>query len=182
MDIDIRNKLAKEFNLSNEIIEIYERLFSKKIKPTMELKYLSHLLSTVEDIINTKLKDKFKNLNEDILKLIDRKNVRLFTILLTPMDTTRRATIRYYTFGTTIVYSTRYSDKYRRILIAHELGHIINKKLLEITDNENTANLFSFMVMNDKNKFYKEECKKFIFTSDVQILNDIKNICIDQKI
>ena len=54
----------------------------------------------------------------------------------------------------------------------------MNKELLEnMTDSEQTANLFAYIAMEDKNKFYTEECKKFVSKSDMQIFNDIINIC-----
>ena len=74
--------------------------------------------------------------------------------------------------------TTSYDDKTIRLLIAHELGHIVNKELLENKeDSEQTANLFNFIAMNDKHKFYAEECQKFISKSDIEILNDIINTC-----
>jgi hypothetical protein len=71
-----------------------------------------------------------------------------------------------------------YDEKEKRILIAHELGHIVNKELFEnVEDSEERANLFAYVAMDDKNKFYTEECANYVSKSDVQILNDIISIC-----
>ncbi|MDR0448581.1 MAG: hypothetical protein LBH07_07920 [Treponema sp.] len=66
----------------------------------------------------------------------------------------------------------------KRILIAHELGHIVNKELMDgIKDNEEMANLFAFIALEDKMHFYQKKCKKFTPDSNLQIFNDILNIC-----
>jgi len=80
--------------------------------------------------------------------------------------------------GAIIYYNSCYEEKDIRILIAHEIGHIVNKELLEnAKDTEQTANLFAYIAMYDKNKFYAEECGKFVSKSDAIIFDDIKNIC-----
>jgi Zn-dependent peptidase ImmA (M78 family) len=91
----------------------------------------------------------------------------------------RRATTRHHTSGAIIYYSSCYEEKEKRILIAHELGHIVNKELHKNTgDSEQMANLFSYIAIEDKDKFYSEECKNFVTArSDLQRLNDIVNIC-----
>jgi Zn-dependent peptidase ImmA (M78 family) len=105
------------------------------------------------------------------------KTFRLYSIVLKPVNLKRRATTRYHHSGAIIYYNSSYEEKTVRILIAHEVGHIVNKELLEnAVDSEQTANLFAYIAMLDKNKFYMEECKKFISNSDIQIFNDIVNI------
>ena len=90
----------------------------------------------------------------------------------------RRATTRHHPSGAIIYYNSSYDEKTIRMLIAHELGHIVNKELLENgEDSEQTANLFAYIAMDDKNDFYKEGSDRFKSTSDVQILNDLVNIC-----
>jgi hypothetical protein len=63
------------------------------------------------------------------------------------------------------------------VLIAHELGHIVNKEFLDGQDSENAANLFAYIAMKDKNEFYEKTCKEFLFKSDVMILHEIENLC-----
>jgi len=90
----------------------------------------------------------------------------------------RIATIRYHPSGAIIYYNSCYDEITIRILIAHEIGHIVNKELMEnAEDSEQIANLFAYIAMNDKNKFYSGECEKFISISDMQILDDIISVC-----
>jgi Zn-dependent peptidase ImmA (M78 family) len=111
------------------------------------------------------------------LHFLEQKNIRLFSLLLAPRKIRKRATTRHFDFGSIIYYNPDFEEKQIRILIAHELGHIINKYLIDIQDNENTANLFAFIAIRDKDEFYKHKCKELVFDSDIQILNEIKSIC-----
>ena len=178
-------KLSKEWNLSPKVIERYTSLFSKSIKPAIKTKYLSHLVTTIEDIVNDKRMSKVlkaldaNRIEPDRLRnLLASRTFRLYSIILEPVNLKRRATTRHHPSGAIIYYNFDYDEKTKRILIAHELGHIVNKELLENTeDSEETANLFAYIALDDKNKFYTKECAHYVSTSDIQLLNDIMNIC-----
>jgi hypothetical protein len=58
------------------------------------------------------------------------------------------------------------------------MGHIINKELLNTGNDESTANLFAYIAMQDKNVFYGKESKEYIFHSDIAILDEILNVCV----
>ena len=182
MDDVISSRISKEWAISSENIKRYSAFFKDSIKPIIKTNYLSHLVATIENTVNEKrmgdfLKD-FEGDREKIRYLLGSRTLRLYSIMLVPVNLKRRATTRYHFSGAIIYYNSTYEEKTVRILIAHELGHIVNKELLENTeDSEQTANLFAFIVMDDKNKFYKEECDKYISDSDIQILNDVINIC-----
>lgn len=142
------------------------------------------MITTTEDLINDRrLKNRLEGVQHtdndtaQTIKLMQQRNFRLYSILLEPANIKRRATTRYHEFGATVYYNSIYQDKQIRILIAHELGHIINKELLESDDSENAANLFAYIAMKDKNDFYDKECKNFIFQGDLSILHEIENIC-----
>ena len=141
------------------------------------------MVNTVENMVNdrrmSKILEVFSGADKEHLRgMLANKTFRLYSIILVPIDLKRRATTRYHPSGAIIYYNACYEEKIIRILIAHEVGHIVNKELLEnVEDSEKTANLFAFIAMDDKNKFYSEESKKFISKSDMQILDDIVNIC-----
>ena len=188
MDNDISAKISKEWHLAPEIIERYFSFFQGTITPIIKTNYLSHLVTTVENMVNKKKMLEFLKAMEDVQEVeVNREQLRalfasetfrFYSIIKEPTNLKRRATTRYHPSGAIIYYNSCYEEKTIRILIAHELGHIINKELLEdVPDSEQTANLFAYIAMEDKNKFYMEECKKFVSKSDMQILNDIINIC-----
>jgi hypothetical protein len=188
MDNDISTKISKKWGVSPDIIKQYVSFFEDTIKPVIKTNYLSHLVTTVENMANEKRIIKIlraakeNDANEERLRnLLENKTLRLYSIIIEPVNLKRRATTRYHPFGAIIYYNSCFDEKTVRILIAHEIGHIVNKELLENSiDSETTANLFAYIAMEDKNKFYAEECKTFISKSDVQIFNDIVSICPTQ--
>jgi len=183
MDSGISAQISSEWGVSSETIRKYTSFYADIIRPIIKSNYLSHLVTTVENMVNEK---KMRNLlnkvaeagREELRGLLASRTFRLYSIILEPMELRRRATTRYHPSGAIIYYNSCYEEKDIRILIAHEIGHIVNKELLEnAEDTEQTANLFAYIAMYDKNKFYAEECEKFISKSDAVIFDDIKNIC-----
>jgi len=183
MDAGISAKISSEWSVSSETIQRYASFFADTIRPIIKSNYLSHLVTTVENMVNDKrmhnILNKFAEAGREELRgLLASRTFRLYSIILEPMNLKRRATTRYHPSGAIIYYNSCYEEKVIRILIAHEIGHIVNKELLEgAKDTEQTANLFAYIAMYDKNKFYAEECAKFVSKSDAVIFDDIKNIC-----
>jgi hypothetical protein len=185
MDETISANISKEWKLTSNTIKQYENFFKNTIRPIVKTNYLSHLVTTIENMVNDKRMTKILNELEasdieqkDLRSLLASRTFRLYSIMREPVNIRRRATTRHHPSGAIIYYNSNYEEKTIRILIAHELGHIVNKELLENTvDSEQTANLFAYIAMHDKNKFYTEDCQKFISKSDIQIFNDILNIC-----
>ena len=190
MDDRISTIISKEWELTSEIIKKYSSYFSEHIKPIIKTNYLSHLVTTIENMVNDKRMIKLvKEMESDILQgnnvareklrsLLASRTFRLYSIVREPVNLKRRATTRHHPSGAIIYYNSSYDEKTIRILIAHELGHIVNKELLENTkDSEQTANLFAYIAMDDKNNFYKEGSDRFKSISDIQILNDLISIC-----
>jgi hypothetical protein len=183
MDSDISTKISNEWGIPSETIQKYDSYYANTIRPIIKTNYLSHLVTTVENMVNDRRIRKYlaksAEAGQDKLKgLLASRTFRLYSIILEPANLKRRATTRYHNSGAIIYYNSSYEEKTIRILIAHEVGHIVNKELLEdANDSEQTANLFAYIAMFDKNKFYTEECKKFVSISDKQIFDDIVNIC-----
>jgi Zn-dependent peptidase ImmA (M78 family) len=136
-------------------------------------------------MINDNFKKKYilpvlnsKKYTEEDKRVFIRRNFRLYSILLRPLDGLhRKGYVIHYNFGSIIVYNPRLDDKDIRVLIAHELGHIINLYLLNTQDTQNTANLFSFIAINGKNNFYKNEATGFTYTSELAIIDAISAAC-----
>ncbi|MDR1249038.1 MAG: ImmA/IrrE family metallo-endopeptidase [Treponema sp.] len=188
MDDFIFNCLSERLNVSEEVIENLQKLYSNTIRKKIKTKFLSHLVTTIEDLINEKrikaIKENSKNNGNDITlakKFYDSRNIRFYSLVLIPIKIRRRSTTRYHKFGASIYYNGDFEDKQARILIAHELGHVVNRELSDIADNEETANLFAYISMQDKSDFYKNESKNYVFHSDVEILNEILNVCGSPK-
>ena len=54
MDNAVSEKFCSEFGLAQEQIEAYENLYNKDILPVINRHYLSHLVTTIEELINEK--------------------------------------------------------------------------------------------------------------------------------
>jgi hypothetical protein len=181
-------RLSQELHISGGMVEKYYDFFHRIIKPRIKTKFLSHLVTTVEDLINEKrmksILNSIKDKRDDIYlikSLFASRNVRFYSIVLIPMNIRRRATTRYHNFGASIYYNSCFEDKQIRILIAHELGHVVNRELMTADDNESTANVFTYIAMQDKNDFYDKDSKGYVFQSDIAILNEILSVCTTPK-
>ena len=190
MDIEVSTRISKEWGIKQDTIQQYTAFFNDKVKPLIKENYLSHLVTTIGNMVNDKrMKNLFIDLNNDeteddisvrekIRGLLATRTFRLYSIILEPVKLKRRATTRYHPSGAIIYYNTCFDENIIRILIAHEIGHIVNKELLDPNDDsEQTANLLAYITIDDKNRFYTKECEQYIYKSDIQILNDIINNC-----
>jgi hypothetical protein len=186
---EISAKISMEWDISKETVEGYESYFAEKIRPIIQTNYLSHLVATVENMVNeSRMRDVLEVLEgkepkagrEWLKGHLSSRTFRLFSIVLAPANLKRRATTRHHFSGAIIYYSPAFDENTIRILIAHEIGHIVNRELLKKDDTERAANLFAYIALHDKNSFYRDECDKYIF-SDIQIFNDIGNACPVKK-
>jgi hypothetical protein len=121
--------------------------------------------------------------DEQKKSIIDR-NMRLYSIILRPIrGLNRKGFIMHLSYGSIIVYNPDLSDDDNdtRILIAHELGHIINLYVFKCKDTQNRANVFCYTAINGKDQFYKNQSKHFTYTSELAIIDDIFKICPIKK-
>lgn len=193
LDIEIRDKLRDTFKVSKEDIDAMLCFFRDKLKPEIKYRYLSHLVSTLEDMINTQEKRrileevaKAKELEETketqsalqtLEEAISSKHYRLFVITLVPTTKTRKnATTRIIESNALIYYNSNLPEKDKRLLIAHELGHIVEHFIFKKDGSEGIASLFAYIAMLDKNNFYKDECSNYVFKSDVTIFNELTKV------
>jgi guanylate kinase len=98
MDNVVAEKFCNNFNLTNEQIKKYEDFYNINVLPIIGRHFLSHLVTTIEELINEKQKHAFleriKNTINDyaefdyaaIEKAINRKMLRLFSIILVPVE------------------------------------------------------------------------------------------------
>jgi hypothetical protein len=89
----------------------------------------------------------------------------------------RKAKVAHLCFGALIAYDPAFVDADICVFIAHELGHIVNRHILECPDTQNMADVFRFLALNDRNEFYKHKAKDFIFPSEAAIIDAVSNAC-----
>lgn len=188
IDLSIINQLSEEF--------LYN------IQPEIDNHYLSHLVSSIESIINRKRVEKFnnqismdKNINENERKIlydfINNSRFRFYPILLRktkglPLP----ASIDFMykgdeqeSSGAIIYYSEEITDKKQlRIFIAHELGHIYFESVSKITIDEDLykledyINLFALLAIIDKDNFYNYKCREITEDNVYKSIDSILSI------
>lgn len=188
LDETITSKLKSAFNVSDEDIQEVVTFFNGTLKPALKVHYLSHLVTTIEEMIND---DQKKNFLEHIrttgkpedsiatvTKLVNDKRVRVFSIILVPIKNSNKKAQTYMKQGGVMIcYADYLQENEKRFAIAHELGHIVNDYILKIDDEnrEYRASLFAYIALLDKNNFYKNEAKDYITRTDIELFNEYIN-------
>lgn len=188
LDANITGKLKDTFNVSSKDIQDIVSFFNRTLKPALKAHYLSHLVTTIEEIINENQKrdfldhirktEKSANSIATLTNLVNEKRVRMFSIILAPIKSTKRKARAYKKQGGVMIYYADYlQENEKRFAIAHELGHIVNDYILKIEDDnrECRASLFAYIALLDKNNFYKNEASDYISKTDIELFNEYIN-------
>lgn len=188
LDETITSKLKSAFNVSDEDIQEVVTFFNGTLKPALKVHYLSHLVTTIEEMINDDQKKNFlehirtTGNSEDSIatmtKLVNDKRVRVFSIILVPIKNSNKKAQTYMKQGGVMIcYANYLQENEKRFAIAHELGHIVNDYILKINDEnrEYRASLFAYIALLDKNNFYKNEAKDYITRTDIELFDDYVN-------
>ena len=188
LDGAITGKLKNAFNVSDEDIQKIVSFFNKTLKPALKAHYLSHLVTTIEEMINESQKKDFlehikrtgnsKDNIATLTKLVNEKRVRMFSIILAPIESSKRKARAYKKQGGVMIYYANYlQENEKRFAIAHELGHIVNDYILKIEDNnrECRASLFAYIALLDKNNFYKNEASDYISKTEIELFDEYIN-------
>lgn len=108
MDNEVREKLCKSFKINTENCDEIESLFYDKLMPHLKTKYLSHLVSTIEDIVNKEIKQNNKNMKRsEGTETVENalQSNRPFSLLLIPMKISVKAKTFDFNSGSIIAYN-----------------------------------------------------------------------------
>ena len=195
MEKQFIDRFIDDFDLKNEDIIKIEDFFQSTITTGLKKRFLSHLVSTIEDLVNDKQKHLYlKSLEEEleknpklkkeidmnlILSFISSKNLRLFSIILRPLPVAAiSARINFIKGCAIITYDNRIDDvKDIRLLLAHELGHLIHKHFFPNIEREKLSMLFAYIAICDKNDFYQKKVSEFTHNNHREIYNRLCGLC-----
>jgi hypothetical protein len=168
--------LQNTFKVSEETCELINQYYNKDVLPRIQKIYLAHLVLSVEEMIDEKLRKKSQENDPD------EKKVRKFTITLSSDEDFKKQGARSICFanGVIIKYKPIKNTKELRIFIAHELWHLLCfYKVNKNTDAENYANLFAYFAISGKNKFYKDIVNDpdLIYPGEKDIISNIQAVC-----
>jgi Zn-dependent peptidase ImmA (M78 family) len=172
---DTLSDLCKTFQVSQKTYEYYNQYYNKNILPRIQRNYLAHLIASVEEIIDEKIKEDIKKKNTEDVS--DEKVRDFFIILRTNPPPGKKAVAECQPKGAYIKYKPSKDFKELRIFIAHELGHVLRHyNIISGDDLENHANLFAFLAINGKNKFYQNKVKNLIYSDEIEIIRSIEKV------
>ncbi|GMO24900.1 MAG: hypothetical protein Ta2B_04350 [Termitinemataceae bacterium] len=88
MDDQIKGRISQTLGISKEGMARYTQYYADTISPKIKKKYLSHLVTTIEDMVNEKKTKVFhiKENKENFKRMIATKTLRLYSIVLIPMN------------------------------------------------------------------------------------------------
>ena len=191
IDINLLNKISDNYKTGKNKINELKAFFYSTVKPEIKKNYLSHLISSVIDIVNevkrVEVIDGIKKGKNDypeeylttLNNAIKSKQLRLFSISLKPIQSLPRFAITKIIKGVAFIYyDDRLDEKQKRLYISHEIGHILIKYLLDnkYENNEKNASIIGLIAMIDKNNFYLNDSKSFSYKSNVELVNEYLNL------
>ncbi len=197
LDENIKKKLREAFSVLPSQIDEVLQFFNTQLKPAISVRYLSHLVSSIEEMINDAQKKAFleelkslkleKDARNMIGEMVQQKRLRLFSIILVEVEQTKGRRAKCYPMkgGIMICYAKYLDPNERRFAIAHELGHIVNEHLLKLNMKNNNkeylASLFAYIALVDKNNFYQKGCKDFVCSTEYELFRDYMNLLHKQE-
>ena len=163
----IKDELTNTYKVPEDRCEDYSLIYSEKILPRIQEKFLAHLISVAEDLIFEKIREK-------------DPNTRRYRIILWKNNPINgKATMRIWRYGAIISYNPQNSYQNLRIFIAHELGHLLCwHQILDGAGTDNNADLFAYFAINGKNKFYKDKAPTLVYRGgELEIISSIQAAC-----
>lgn len=161
LDAEKISYIAETFNVSEESVKKVRSMYDD-VSKNIKFQYLAHVIRTVE---------------QNIRKMLKRQSFQINCIPLAGIDM-KFGTAKYYkNRAFMIYYDPRLDEKQLRIIVAHELGHLI----LAVSMNreydaaiEPLSSIFGVLTILEKNEFYEERSFPFQHDSWQNIINDFK--------
>jgi len=163
----IKEELVKVNKVSEARCEEYNLIYNEKILPSIQEKFLAHLVSVAEDLILEKLKEKDPN----------TRRYRITVWKNNPYN--GKASVRLWRYGAIIPYNPQNDYRDLRVFVAHELGHLLCRyQILDGDASDNNANLFAFFAINGKNTFYRDKAPTLVYKGgELEIISSIQAAC-----
>jgi len=191
LDENTRADLVQKFHVSEEDCNRYADIYNKNILPRIHKKYLAHMVASVEEMIDEKVREKDKIKKESPEDQLKKENeapkVRRYSIVLSDRQPPKNGKSRTRSLpqGAVITYDPGNDPKDLRIFVAHELGHLLMEygilpynETLPVKDREKYANLLAYFAISGKNEFYKDTAPDFVYRGgELEIIGRIQTIC-----
>lgn len=164
LDDEVTKEIADKIKIDKSKIKALNYIY-KDISKKMKTQYLAHLIRTVEEIVR------------------ERKGFEKFAIRCIPFLNDNAKAKRYglghfYENDKTyyIFYSSKIDERFTRVVIVHELGHLMTEMLKDkIGDTKNAepyATVLGILAIMDKNDFYSNKQNFLLHKSCNEIIDD----------
>lgn len=157
------SEIAKQFSIKPHTVNSMNRLYNA-ISDGIKYQYLAHVIRTVE---------------EKVGQHIGEARFQIKCIAMSAGAHVNFGCAQYFGNDLYIIYYPEIDEKQIRIIIAHELGHLVVETLLKNEDpnkgiSEPLSSIFGILTILDKNDFYQNRALKYQHPSWEQILQDFK--------
>jgi hypothetical protein len=171
-------EIYDDFDIPKKEYLSFKKFYEMNILPRIQKKYLSQLISVIEDMIDEKIR---KQISIDQNKEPRIQKMNRYKIMLTEFTPGLRnktnALCIVFPHGAIIYYNPNIDITTIRILIAHELGHLLSSyRIISDKDTEKYANLFAFFVINGENNLYTAGNSKNYYCNEMEIIKKIKAV------
>ncbi len=174
---DRTKEIAKRFDVDPKLVKNVHDMYANEIVPLLQDQYLAHLCRALEEFLRSKGESDSFTIR---LKSIKRKSGfgGRIQYIKEREDKTAQYMIHYY---------DQIEDLQKRIIISHELGHILFAIIFKhqndgkidpntIEHVEPLSSLLGFFALLDRSDFYKESSGTFTHTSFEKLLSDFSLI------
>lgn len=157
------NLIASKFNVKVDSVKKINQIY-RGISEGIKYQYLAHVIRTVEAEVRK------------------QPGFELFQIKCVPVSDNSTpcdfGSAQYYEGDIYIIfYDSRMDEKQLRIVIAHELGHLVVETILKngasfSQDSEPLSSIFGIFTILDKNDFYHSKLSQYQHASAEEIIDE----------
>lgn len=172
--------LCEVFKVYPKNCEFYNNFYNKELLPRIQKNYLAHLVASVEELVDEKLQKEKKTGGA---KAPSGEKSRFYIGMKFDVPPGKKSVVECCNKCAHIKYKPSSDFKQIRIMIAHEIGHLLHKYKVDVdgvdfsgNSYENHANLFAFCAINGKDKFYHDKVEKLKYNNEKEIIDSIQKV------
>lgn len=167
-------------DLSEEDYNGFKNFYEMDILPRIQKKFLSQLISAIEDMIDEKVHKRITIERNKGARFQDKGRYRIILAETTPglvNNNNAKSLCLVFPDRALVLYDPNMDIRTIRISIAHELGHLLSYHgIIPSKDTERYANLFAFFAIKEENNFYASGNFSNFYRNEMEIIKNIKAI------
>lgn len=171
------DEIYDDFNIAEKDYIAFKKFYETNILPRIHKKYLSQLISVVEDMIEDKINKQIKKDKRLRIQKMNQYKIMLAEFGPDLGDKARRSLYLAFSHHAIIFYDSKLDTRTIRVLIARELGRLLALHgIISDKDMEKYANLFAFFAINEENNLSTAGHFTNFYHNETEIIENIKMI------